>query len=123
MNTGSWLLLATVCWLAGFLNMWYLEPGPRSNLVYVPKWMFILFGMPRHKDVPITVQPVLSVYAQIMGLTMAIYGVLLHERLVKDPNLSGLLGFGLSMLLGIVISQWLYRRRPYLWKNGLAGDE
>ena len=123
MNIGSWLLLATVCWLAGYFNMWYLEPGPHSKLVYVPKWMFILFGAPKHKNVPIAVQPARSVYLQIMGLTLAVYGVLLNERMVKDPNLSGLFGFGLSMLLGIIISQWLYRMQPYLWKNGIAGDE
>jgi hypothetical protein len=103
--------------------MWYLEPNQRTKLVYVPKWMFILFGAPKHKSVPTTVQPAWSVYLQVMGITMAIYGIFLDQRLVKNPDLSALLGFGISMFLGIVISRWLILWRPYTWQNNMTVDE
>jgi hypothetical protein len=94
-----------------------LEPNPQSKLVYVPIWMFILFGAPKHKNVPTAVQTVWGIYLQIMGITMAIYGIFFDHRLLKDPNLSGLLGLGVSMLLGIIISRWLYIRQPYLMEK------
>ena len=113
MTIASWLLISTIFWLAGFFNMWLLEPNHQSTLVYVPKWIFILFGAPKHKNVPATVQSAHGVYLQVMGLTMALYGIFLDQRIVKDPDLSALVGFGLSMLLGIIIAWWLYNNQPY----------
>lgn len=123
MAVGNWLLLAGFFWVCGFFNMWALEPTQQTKLVYLPKWMFILCGAPKHKRVPTTVQPVLSVYLQVMGYTMAIYGIFFDQRWVRDPDLSGLLGFGVSMVLGIVISRLLLLWHPYKWQNNTAVDE
>jgi hypothetical protein len=123
MNIESWLLLSIICWVFGYFNMKYLEPSPKSKLVYVPKILYFLFGAPKHKKVPARVQPVLGVYLQSWGLSMAIYGVCLDKRLINDPDLSGLLGFGVSMIIGILISRWLYRRQPYTWQNDIIIGE
>lgn len=120
MKTGIWLLLAIIIWLFGFFNMWYFEPGPKDKFVFVPKWLFILFGMPKHKSVPNTVQSVFGVYLQSMGATLAIYGIILDKRIIYDPDLSVLMGFGLSMFIGIVISRLLYNRQPYIWDNNIS---
>jgi hypothetical protein len=122
MNIGIWLLLAVISWLFGFFSMWYLEPGPKDKLAYVPKWLFILFGMPKHKKVPNTVQPILGIYLQSMGLTLAVYGVFLDKRILHDPDLSGLLGFGLSMVIGVLTSRLLYKRQPYSWPNATSNE-
>lgn len=122
MNIGIWLLLAIISWLFGFFNTWYLEPGPKDKLVYVPKWLFILFGMPKHKNVPNTVQPIFGVYLQSMGVTLAIYGVFLDKRIINDPDLSVLLGFGLTMIIGILTSRLLYKRQPYIWHNDISEE-
>ena len=90
-----------------------LEPTPQSKLANVPKWMFVIFGAPKHPNVPVTVQPVQSIYLQIIGITLALYGIFIDQRLVKDHSLSGLFGLGLSMLLGTLIARWLYKKRPY----------
>jgi quinol-cytochrome oxidoreductase complex cytochrome b subunit len=100
-----------------------LEPNPQSKLVYVPIWLFILFGAPKHKNVPNTVQTIWGVYLQITAITLVFYGLFLDQHLVKDPNLSGLLGLGVSMLLGIVVSRWLSWRQTYIWKNNPTADE
>ena len=123
MNSGSWILLAGFFWFAGYLQIKVLEPGPDIKWVFVPKWLFILFGAPQHKKVPITVIHARSVYLQLMGLIMALYGLLIDQNLVRDPLLSGLLGFLGSMLLSGAVATYLSRKRPYLWRNGITEDE
>jgi hypothetical protein len=123
MNIGSWLLIATVPWLAGFFSMWSLDPAPGDKLVYVPKWMFILFGKPKHKNVPITVQSAYGVYLQITGLALAVYGVLLNVCPVIDPQLSVPIGIVLNMLIGGFISRWLARKQPYRLQSNKTNDD
>lgn len=117
MNTGSWLLFAAFFWFSGYLQLKLLEPSRLSKLVYVPKWLFILFGFPKDKAVPATVMHARSVYLQLMGLVMAFYGLLIDHKIVKDPLLSGFLGFGFSMLLSGLVATYLYQKRPYLWQE------
>jgi hypothetical protein len=102
-----------------------LDPNPQSRLAYVPKWMFVIFGTPKHKNIPLTVQPVWSIYLQTMGITLALYGILLDQRLIKDPNLSGLLGLGFSMLLGIPLTMKNSKKSHVIYsktKDGRTGN-
>jgi multisubunit Na+/H+ antiporter MnhF subunit len=123
MNVGSWLLLAGFFWICGFLQLKLLEPNPDDELVFVPKWMFLLFGAPKQKGLPDTVMHARSVYLQLMGIIMALYGLLLDRHLVGDPLLSGLLGFLGSILLSGLVATYFHRKRPYLWQNESTGDE
>jgi hypothetical protein len=123
MNIGNWLLLSGFLWFSGYLQLKLLEPGPNSKLVNVPRWMFLFFGAPKHKEVPVTVMHARSVYLQLMGLIMALHGLLVDQYLVKDPLLSGLLGFLGSMLLSGLVATCLYRKRPYSWPNEITGYE
>lgn len=117
MTLGNWLLLAFVFWIAGFLQNKVLDPTPESKLVYVPKWIFLLFGAPKNDNLPLTVLPVGSVVLQTTGITMAIYGALLDQRIFRDNILSGLIGFSASIVIGIFLSQWMYRNQPYKRDN------
>jgi hypothetical protein len=86
MALGNWIIASVFLWLCGFLQLKVLDPTPNTKLIYTPEWIFILFGAPRHKDIPRTVLPFASVRFQTMGITMALYGILLDKRLVLDQH-------------------------------------
>lgn len=88
MKVGIWLLLAGFFWVCGFLQLKLLDPNPDDELVFVPKWMFLIFGAPRHKDVPVTVMHARSVYLQLMGLILAVNGLLIDRNLVLQRKVA-----------------------------------
>jgi hypothetical protein len=117
MKVSGLLILSLLFWISGYLRVKVLDPSPDTELVYVPKWIFFLFGAPRHENIPSCVLPVGSVTLQTIGIVMVLYGILIDQRLVKDGNLSGLLGLFLSLVIGITFAQWLLRKQPYIWGN------
>jgi hypothetical protein len=117
MTIGSWLLLSVFFWVSGYLLPKVLEPSVNSRMAFVPKWLYFSFGAPKQKDAPITVMYARSIYFQLMGLLMALYGLLLDQHLVRNPSLSGLLGFGICMLISGVVTFYLRRKRPFVWQK------
>lgn len=123
MTIGSWLLLSGFFWVSGYLIHKVLEPSLLSRLVYVPKWLYYFFGAPKHKDVPVTVMHARSVYLQLMGLLIALYGSLIDQYFVRDRSLSGLLGFLMCMLISGFATLYLRKKRPFVWQKVFQKDE
>jgi hypothetical protein len=113
MAFGNWAILSIVFWIFGFFEMKILEPTPESKLVYTPKWIYILLGAPKHQGIPHRVVPVASVGLQIMGITMALYGLFIDQRLILDKHLSAFVGIMISLLVGAFLAQLLIRKQPY----------
>ena len=113
MNAASWLLFSAFAWLSGFFYGRAFEPGPYGKLVQVPRWLFMLLGGQRLKNIPPHVLPVRSVFLQIVGTTAALYGIFLDQRLIGDPDSSDLLGVALSLLVSLALCRWLYRKGPH----------
>ena len=118
----TWFFLSTIYWIsaaffwiAGFLQLWIVKPGPNSKLVYVPRWMYYFLLTLRHKSIPKYVMLSQSVYLQLMGITMILYRIILGQNIIKNHTLSAFIGFIGSMGLGFAVAQWLEKKHPYQW--------
>lgn len=120
MTVMSWILFSLFFWLTGFINTTINEPDQLIkfiSLVRVPRILFILFGTPKNRKFPNGIQPVRSVFLQSIGLVFLVYGLFIDKHFIKDPTLSALFGFGISLLIGNLVARWLYRRKPYVLKS------
>jgi hypothetical protein len=123
MNVGSWFLFSGFFWMCGYLHLKIFEPNQCDKLVFVPRWMFLLFGAPRHRNIPIKVMPVRGVYLQLAGILFLLYGLLFNKIVIKDPSLSTACGLGVCLLISGFIAQYMYRTRSYQWENHKEEDE
>ncbi len=115
MGIGNWLLLAIIFWLGGYFSLRFIYPTTKTKLAYVPKFMYILFGCPKHPAIPDSVVAVRSIFIQVFAISMGLFGSIVDG--FDIPLLRLIFGFTLPLLLGIITSQWFFQKSPYSLEN------
>ena len=77
MNLLCWLGFAAIIWIGGYgLARLSTRENLASREVFIitPKWLYLLCGQPKGKDLPSGVMLLRAFYFQLCGLMMAAFG-------------------------------------------------
>lgn len=116
MTRASWMLFSSILWIGGYFYQRTVMPDYLDQsvvrLVYVPKWFFFLMGYPRNISLPVHVLTTGSIFIQVFGLLMGVYGFVCYG-MINDPKIGIILGFFAPMLVGLLVSMYFKHSKPY----------
>ena len=105
MNLPSWLFLAALVWLVGFLSVRITPTSlPGRKVIRAPMWLFILCGKPHFDSMPFGVMPLGVLFVHAYAFALATYGVVVHLALSSSFLAWPIVGIPISILVAILVT-------------------
>ncbi len=103
MSLSSWLLLALIIWLFGYIRN-TTSDSTDSNVIYAPKWVrIVICGNPNRKNKLNNTLVLGGLRSQIVGWALAIYAIFLSNA-ITDEFLSVVIGILVCMLFSVLFT-------------------